>query len=55
MFPESVIRIPAAEYRVTEGVGEVSVPLHRTGDLMDEFMVVCFTKSGKRFNILLAL
>lgn len=45
---ESFISIPNPEYRIAEDIGELMIPIKRAGDLMDEFMVVCCTKSGKK-------
>lgn len=36
------------ERRVSEGIGEIFVPVHRIrGDLRNELMVICGTVSGK--------
>ncbi|XP_071125097.1 extracellular matrix protein 3-like [Mytilus edulis] len=42
---ESVISFTSPEYRVAEDIGEIMVPIKRTGDLLDELMVICCTKS----------
>ena len=37
---------PDQEYRVAEDIGEVLIPVLRTGDLSDETMVICSTVQG---------
>jgi len=46
-FPESMVVFPHREYRVAEDIGEVLIPVQRTGDLTDELTVICTTQSGK--------
>lgn len=43
---ESLVFFPDAEYRVAENIGEVLIPIHRTGDLSGETMVICSTIQG---------
>ncbi|ESO98011.1 hypothetical protein LOTGIDRAFT_174476 [Lottia gigantea] len=43
---ESVVQFEKGVYHVGEDIGEVLIPVKRTGDLSDEFMVICSTKQG---------
>ncbi|PVD34550.1 hypothetical protein C0Q70_05825 [Pomacea canaliculata] len=43
---ESAVFFPDKEYRVAEDIGEILIPVHRTGDLSDETMVICSTVQG---------
>lgn len=43
--------IPDAVYEVEEDVGELLIPVHRTGDLANELMVQCLTESGKNESV----
>ncbi|KAL6473170.1 hypothetical protein MHYP_G00193580 [Metynnis hypsauchen] len=43
---ESTVFIPQASFAVEEDVGELLVPVHRTGDVSEELMVLCYTVQG---------
>ncbi|XP_074649930.1 FRAS1-related extracellular matrix protein 2-like [Tubulanus polymorphus] len=41
---ESTVSFREAAYNVSEDIGVLTVPIHRSGDLMNEFMVICATE-----------
>ncbi|CAG5130074.1 unnamed protein product [Candidula unifasciata] len=44
---ESQIFFSDSEYRVSEDIGEILIPIKRIGDVSDETMVICSTVQGR--------
>lgn len=43
---ESTVFFPEQIHSVQEDVGELFIPVHRSGDISEELMVVCYTQQG---------
>ncbi|XP_020825655.1 LOW QUALITY PROTEIN: FRAS1-related extracellular matrix protein 2 [Phascolarctos cinereus] len=43
---ESTVFIPQSVYTIEEDIGELFIPIRRSGDVSQELMVICYTRQG---------
>lgn len=47
-FAESTVFLAQSTYTIEEDVGELFIPVRRSGDVSQELMVICYTQQGNR-------